>query len=405
MKNRVLSLLIVALLIFGLLVGCTDSDTKVSVESVGLITGTGSTTGVNRFAGEVVSSKTIKIEKDSELTIDEIFVKQGDEVAVGDVLFAYDVEAVQLAVDKLSLEIQQLETSIKQLKKNVAAAQKRLDNANAANELERKVALQTYEIQLKEAQYNLSLKTTDKEKKERTLQNAEVVSEIDGSVQSVNEESTNAPFITLMETSSFRVKGTINELNQGVFVDGSSVLIRSRLDHNKVWTGSIAKIDWDNPVSNTNYYGNDTGSSATKYTFYVDLDDASGLILGQHVYIEPFNGVLAGDGLWLPSYYINDAENGAWVWAASNRDKLEKRDVTLGEYNADADCWEVLDGLTSDDFIAFPAENLEAGQPVSYYDESSFSSGEGGEGGFTAEEGGEGYEDLPATDDSEVILG
>ena len=50
------------------------------------------------------------------------------------------------------------------------------------------------------------------------------------------------------------------------------------------------------------------------------------------------------------------AEDGsAFVWA-EYKGKLEKRAVTLGEYNPMTDAQEVISGITMEDYIAFPDE-------------------------------------------------
>lgn len=98
----------------------------------------------------------------------------------------------------------------------------------------------------------------------------------------------------------------------GSLAEGMNVIIRSRLDENVTWKGTVDRIDWENRVENNNnnmyYYGStDEMTSISKYPFYINLEDITGLILGQHVYIEPDYGQEEErEGLWLPAYYIND---------------------------------------------------------------------------------------------------
>jgi len=200
-------------------------------------------------------------------------------------------------------------------------------------------------------------------------------------------------FITIMDVSAYRVEGHINELNRGALSEGMPVVIRSRTDAEQVWFGVIDRIDWENPVKSSQSYYMDDMASSSKYPFYVLLDAPEGLMLGQHVYIEPDMGD-AGEGLMLPAYYISDPDGSAWVWAASGSGKLEKRSVTLGAYDADWDEYEIVSGLDVTDYIAFPTEGLSAGMAVEYYDESSFGGEEyagddmGYDGGMAFENGG-----------------
>ena len=130
--------------------------------------------------------------------------------------------------------------------------------------------------------------------------------------------------------------------------------------------GKIDTIERE-PVSNTqnNYisYGNeDTFTPASKYNFYVLLDSFDGLMLGQHVYVEPDLGdSLVKTGLWLPGYYIFTEGSKSYVWAADSRNRIEKREVSLGQYDGDMDEYEILSGLDKDDRIAVPGDNMHSG--------------------------------------------
>ena len=107
-------------------------------------------------------------------------------------------------------------------------------------------------------------------------------------------------------------------------------------------------------------------SATSKYPFYVELDSSDGLLLGQHVYLELDTGDDAEESsLSVSSAFVCYDEAGStYVWAESSG-KLEKRTVTVGEYNYMTDTMEILDGLTEDDYIAFPdPENCVEGAPT-----------------------------------------
>ena len=54
------------------------------------------------------------------------------------------------------------------------------------------------------------------------------------------------------------------------------------------------------------------------------------------------------------------------MWA-ERRGKLEKRGVTVGEYDFMTDTYEILEGLTEEDYIAFPdAELCREGAPTTH---------------------------------------
>ena len=214
------------------------------------------------------------------------------------------------------------------------------------------------------------------------MKNSSVKAEVEGEVKSVNpnggtDDRGNAlPLISIVQTGGFRVKGYVNESNASVLSAGAKVVIRARTG-NQTWGGTIASIDWNNPAKSSgsnNYDGgsSDTGTSS-KYPFYVELDSSDGLLLGQHVYIEPDLGQSdSPTGIQLPAGFINDADASPWVWAQGSNGKLEKRSVTLGEYNGELDTYAVTDGLTASDYIAYPDDTLKAGMSCVTYDESTF---------------------------------
>jgi HlyD family secretion protein len=94
-------------------------------------------------------------------------------------------------------------------------------------------------------------------------------------------------------------------------------------------------------------------------------------MLGQHVYIEMDNGQTeVKEGLWLPSYYIVTEDDGSYVWARDSKERIEKRKLSLGEYDENTDCYQVLDGLTEEDYIAFPEDDIvEGAETTTNYDD------------------------------------
>ena len=222
------------------------------------------------------------------------------------------------------------------------------------------------------------------------MKNVTVTSPVAGRVKAINENGGTdqngkpLPFMTIVETSGFRVKGYVNENNAGTLTEGTAVVIRSRVN-DQTWKGTITLIDWENAQQgnqNNNYGGSsDDTSSSSKYPFYVELETSDGLLLGQHVYIEPDYGQDAeqdANTLKLPAYYINDVDSAPWVWAQNVKGKLEKRSLTLGDYDAEMDTYVVTDGLTAEDYIAFPDESLKAGMTCVTYDDATFDPGMGG---------------------------
>ena len=198
------------------------------------------------------------------------------------------------------------------------------------------------------------------------LENATVVSPVDGRIQAINESGTNkqgekAAYITIQQMGSYRVKGVLGELQRGAIMTDDRVTLISRIDETEVWGGTVTLVDYENPSQGTNmdqFYGMSTDemTASSKYPFYVKLDTTEGLILGQHLYIRKETAAGQSAGIPIGSAFVCFEEDGsAFVWA-EKRGKLEKRTVSLGEYNPMNDTQEILSGINLEDYIAFPEE-------------------------------------------------
>ena len=305
-------------------------------------------------------------------------------------------------------------------------------------------------------------------KKQESIDNAVVTSKIAGVVKSINQSSgggdyaseEDSAYMTILAVGDFRVKGTVSESNVQMLSEQQQVILRSRVDEDQTWTGTISKIDTQNEASDGNsdmmmYDSGNGAEKATKYPFYITMDSTDGLMMGQHLFIELDEGQTEKkEGIWLFEGYIvrgnvqeemamgsasgdaqefdveesldddasaedlqssetssedlssgdeggedlqssetssedlgsgdesgedslaeeksdtdNTEENAGagteeespYVWAVNDRNRLEKRQVELGEYDEAMGAYEILSGLTEDDYIAFPMEGLYEG--------------------------------------------
>lgn len=365
------------------LCACSQEEAEpVPVQSVSMITGIGSVGLAERFAGMVEAGETVNVEKDEWLKIKELLVAVGDHVEEGQPLFTYDTTAMSLELDKLRLELAQMKAAVETKTKQMEDLEKEKAKAKSEDQLSYTLQIQELQIDLTESELNIASKEKEISRNEAALEKDSVLSPVSGRVKSINENGgyddygRPLPYLTLQQTEAYRIKGNINEQNANSLLPGMQVTIRSRMD-DSFWTGVIERVDWDNPVEdngNSYYYGgsDDKMTTSTKYPFYVTLDSDEGLKLGQHVYIEPGLPVEEDGRLMLPAWCINDADGSPWVWAVDSSEKLEKRKLKLGEYDADTDCYEVLEGLTLQDYLAPDSETCKTGAPVVYYSESDF---------------------------------
>ena len=349
------------------LAACGSQENAVYVQPVSELMNMGGIAPGDRFPGVVVSENITEIQKDNNMTVDELFVREGDDVAEGQELFAYDTQQLQLALDKQRLELQQLEASIENYEDQIKDLEKSRKKAKESDKLEYTVQIQSLQVDLKEAQINITAKKSAVEQSEAVLENAVVVSPVAGRVQSVSESGTDnygnpLAYITIQQTGSYRIKGTIGELQRGAIMEGTRLQICSRTDES-VWGGTVTLVDYESPTQenqNSMYFGGNTDemSNSSKYPFYVELDSTDGLLLGQHVYLQLETQEEVPDGISISSAFLCYGEDGSnYVWA-DDRGKLQMRTVTLGEYNMFNDTYTILSGLSQEDFIAFPDPEL-----------------------------------------------
>lgn len=350
----------------------------------------------NRYAGVVEPQDTVEVKIDNGRKVKEVKVKVGDEVKQGQLLFEYDLSSIQEDLQEAKLDLERLKNEAVNLQQQINTLEKEKKQAKADSQLSYTIEIETNKMNLKKNEYDQKSKTAEIQKLENAMLNTEVRSDIDGVIQKIDsskmssnesesventlveessgytygmENSENGAFITILSTGAYRVKGTVNELNRQNIIPGEPVIIRSRADETQTWKGTMGNVDQENASSDSNnMYGmmstsGDSQTNSSSYPFYVQLESSEGLMLGQHVYIEPDEGQNdKKEGLWLSDFFIADADTAEpYVWVADEKKRLEKRSVTLGKYDDALLEYEIVDGLTEDDCIAFPAEGLEEG--------------------------------------------
>lgn len=396
--KKIGTILLTALLL-AMLAGCgaSSGSNGVTAQSVAMLTGLDAAGQVNRYAGVVSAGKQTDMKKDDTKTVERVWVSVGDDVTKGQTLFTYDTASTQMDLDKAKLQYQQMQVDIQAQSDQKAQLEKEKAAAPAEGQLSYTLEIQALETAIREAQYNLTLQQKEIDRLQGAVGSNAVASPVDGRVLAVNTDGgtdssgSTKPTVSLVEAGGYQVKGTIDETNRAALTEGTAVLIRSRVDDTAVWKGSVSRIDWENPISTSNgglmtekyaasssfAGGSETAAGASKYPFYVKLETGEGLLLGQHVFVEPDVGQGQSAELRLPSDYFADAAGSSpWVWVASAQNKLEKRPVKLSNHQADTDTWRVDSGLTAQDYIAYPDDTLKEGMAVSRLDASSFGGGE-----------------------------
>ena len=107
--------------------GGASGGTVAYVDTISNIMGF-SSGGNDRYSGVVESQQSVKVNKNQEKKIEQVFVSVGDQVIPTTVLFRYDVSEAQKQISSINLEIESLNGTITD--KNKAISDARNDGIN-----------------------------------------------------------------------------------------------------------------------------------------------------------------------------------------------------------------------------------------------------------------------------------
>lgn len=340
-----------------------NNNQNIYVQKVSTIIGSSYTE--NRYSGVVESSETVDINQDGNKSITDMYVKAGQKVSKGDKLFSYDTTEAANSIAQKKLDIEAQNNEIQAQNNTIADYKAELNKGGDKVEIQARINDVSYAI--RQAQNTIKATQTEIEQLNKQIENSTVLSTIDGIIKEVNkdggtdESGNQKPLVSITQTTDFRVKGSISEM--GTISEGTSVIVRSRVNEDQIYKGTVTKVETDpQSNSNNNFNGADSSESASKYPFYVSLDNNKGLMLGQHVYIEADNGQSTKKkGIWLDASFIVSDDNGnSYVWV-SERGKLKKRKVELGKTDEETFATKIKSGLSVDDYIAWADDSYSEG--------------------------------------------
>lgn len=294
-----------------------------------------------------------------------MYVEAGQKVRKGDKLFSYDTTEASNSIAQKKLDIEAQNNEIAAQNNTIEDYKAELNKGGDKVEIQARINDASYAI--RQAQNTIKATQTEIDQLNKQIKNSTVLSTIDGIIKEVNkdggtdESGNKKPLVSITQTSDFRVKGSISEM--GSISEGTNVIVRSRINEDQIYKGAVTKVETDpQSNSNNNVYGNDSNESASKYPFYVTLDNNKGLKLGQHVYIEVDNGQSTKKkGIWLDASFIVSDDNGnSYVWV-SEKGKLKKRKVELGKTDEETSTTKIKSGLSEDDYIAWADNTYKEG--------------------------------------------
>lgn len=315
----------------------------------------------NRFTGMVETQKKKTIQLDPEKTVKEVLVSEGAHVKEGDVLFKYDTEKTELEISQKELGKEKLKISIENYKDQIAQLQNQLNQGNlsSADRMTTNAQIMEHQTAMAQAEYDLKVADSEIVGLKASVKNCSVKSPMSGTVEELQDPGAmtdpSAAFMTITADGDYRIKGKLSEQSIGMVYEGLEMLVRSRVDDTQVWKGTVTAIESrENKEEDTAMNSNGSADGASTYSFYVTLESMDGLMLGQHVTLEPDLGEM--EGLVIPTGYIVYDEDGKnYVFAVTHPgDKLEKRPVEMGESYDQQGMVQILSGLSESDYVAWP---------------------------------------------------
>ena len=342
------------------------AEQKVYVESIDKIMNLQFDNGrIQRFSGVVETQKQIEIQPETERTIKEIFVSEGDQVSTDTVLFVYDTDQESDKLAKLQLELDRIDSVIQNKSEEISQLEKEKNSVSKEAQLDYTTQIQSAQIELKQNQIDRKAKEVEITNLQAAMENAEVKSTIDGIVKQINKDNTSesSVFMTIISMGDYRIKGKISEQNIGDLSADQKVIVRSRINPEAVWNGTVSEINVQSPINkNADMGSGDTQTQSSSYNFYVNLDSSEDLMLGQHVYVESDQGQqLKKEGIWLDETYLVIEGEKAYVWADNGKGEIEKKEIVLGQYNEKLYQYEITEGIVIEDKITLPNANLKKG--------------------------------------------
>ncbi|MDD6230051.1 MAG: efflux RND transporter periplasmic adaptor subunit [Lactimicrobium massiliense] len=356
----------------------SDGGNVVYVQKVSDLTGmTSSLNPSQRFSGVAQAQESVDIKADSSRKIDQIFVSEGQSVKKDDQLFSYQTDDLQNTIDNDNLSIESLSNDISALNEEIADLNSQMQSAAQNDKFQYTTQIQAKQMQIRQDQLDIQTKQNEIKHTQQEIDQSVVKSAIDGVVKAINDTSaTNSdgstkPLMTISKTGDLRIKGTVDEQSIGILYEGLSVIVRSRVDESEIWQGTITSVDSEPASSDSSTimygYSSSSDNQASRYTFYASLDNGTGLMLGQHVYIEPAgSAAVARDGIWInQAFIVTDEDGTSYVWADHNG-RLVKQKVEIGQTDDSDGTVEIVSGLKQEDGIAYPDDTLQEGQKTAY---------------------------------------
>ena len=215
---------------------------------------------------------------------------------------------------------------------------------------------------IRDLQFQIKMAKADYKIMETEVSDGNVYAQIDGTVTDLlsPEEAllTMQPVMKVSSGGGFYVEGSVSELQKDNLLIGQEVTVND-WNTGMVYTGTVQSVS-DYPLPDDGgMYGNGN-PNVSLYPFTVYIDGSADLQAGSYVNVT-FSAASMESGIYLENPFLRTEQGKSYVYLRGEDGLLEKRYVTTGR-SLWGNYTEILDGLTAEDFVAFPyGKHVKAG--------------------------------------------
>lgn len=219
------------------------------------------------------------------------------------------------------------------------------------------------QAQIKEMEFSIKVAESEYSIMQKEADSGEVVAEFDGTVVGLQDPAmimSDQPFLKVSGGGGFYVTGSVSELELDNIQLGQTVSVMS-WDNYQTYEGTIVEIQQFPDETRRYYYSGNQNVSYFPYKIFID--ESADLQDGYYVSMT----LRAGEnqtGLYVNSAFVRTEGASSYVYVRGEDGRLEKRIIQVG-----GSLWgsytQVLDGLTAEDFVAFPyGKTVKEGAPT-----------------------------------------
>lgn len=247
------------------------------------------------------------------------------------------------------------------------------DDVYTVSELKQAIAEKEKEI--KELQLDIRDSEVSVKQAQRKLDDAIIKATINGVVKSVGDPKVGQvegeAFLTVTSNKGMYVKGTISEMDLGTVKVGSMITGTAQESGTPI-SAEITEISQYPSESDSFYGGGDSNPNASSYPFTAYIEDSDNLINHEYVDLQIEGNSDSTSSIYLPKALIRTENGQSYVYIEGENKKLKKQYVRTGQ-TLYSTYIEVKEGLTEEDWIAFPyGKNLREGASVKELEGSGF---------------------------------